>query len=143
MSPTGCATLARGARLDAVWENELGGVTFRTDDGRHIKHGPRNLETSFAGEAQRLEWAARYIVVPRVIEVGADETHEWLVTATLPGESAVAPRWVADPRRPSARSARGCARCTSAARATSAPSTGAWPRASRTRRGAASVFPDR
>ena len=95
--PDRVRALARGARLDAVWENERGGVTFRTDDGRHIKHGPRNAETSFAGEARRLEWAARHIVVPQVIEVGADETHEWLVTATLAGRSAVDPRWVADP----------------------------------------------
>ncbi len=50
--PDRVRALARGARLDAVWENELGGVTFRTDDGRHIKHGPRNAETSFAGEAR-------------------------------------------------------------------------------------------
>ena len=95
--PERVRTLARGARLDAVWQNELGGVTFRTDDGRHIKYGPRNLETSFAGEAERLEWAGAHLVLPRVLEVDADETHEWLVTATVEGESAVAPRWVADP----------------------------------------------
>ena len=95
--PERVRALARGARLDAVWVNELGGVTFRTDDGRHIKHEPLNLETSFAGEVDRLAWAGRYLVVPRVLEVGSDETHAWLVTATIPGESAVAPRWVADP----------------------------------------------
>ena len=95
--PAQVRSLARGAHLDAVWVNELGGVTFRTDDGRHIKHEPRNLETSFAGEADRLEWAGRYVAVPRALEIGSDETHDWLVTATISGESAVAPRWVADP----------------------------------------------
>ncbi|MEU1971510.1 aminoglycoside 3'-phosphotransferase [Microbacterium sp. NPDC019599] len=89
--------LARGAELDCVWANELGGLTFRASDGRHIKHGPRNGETSFAGEARRLAWAGRWITVPPVLEVGGDDTHEWLVTASIEGESAVAPRWVADP----------------------------------------------
>ena len=95
--PARVRALARGAQLEPVWANELGGLTFRTSDGRHIKHGPRNLESSFAGEAERLAWAAAWMPVPRVIEVGGDETHEWLVTETILGESAVAPRWVADP----------------------------------------------
>lgn len=95
--PPRVRALARGAGLEPVWLNEAGGVTFRTDDGRHIKHGPRSAETSFAGEAARLEWAGAFAAVPHVLEVGGDETHEWLVTATLEGESAVAPRWIAEP----------------------------------------------
>jgi len=97
--PERVRSLARGARLDAVWENELGGITFRTSDGRHIKHGPRNLETTFAAEAERLAWAGRWLTVPRVVDLGRDETHEWIVTETIPGDSAVAARWVADPVR--------------------------------------------
>lgn len=89
--------LAGGTRLVPVWRNDYGGVTFRTDDGRYIKHGPRNAESSFAGEAERLDWAVARIAVPRVLEVGGDDTHEWLVTTALPGLSAVDPRWVADP----------------------------------------------
>lgn len=89
--------LASGARLEPVWLNELGGATFRTDDGRFIKFGPRNAETSFDGEAARLRWAGRFTPVPRVLELGGDDTDEWLVTAAIPGESAVAPRWVAEP----------------------------------------------
>ncbi|MGW9585232.1 phosphotransferase [Microbacterium sp. NPDC055455] len=89
--------LAGGTRTVPVWRNDYGGVTFRTDDGRYIKHGPRNAESSFAGEAERLDWAVARIAVPRVLEVGGDDTHEWLVTTALPGLSAVDPRWVADP----------------------------------------------
>ena len=89
--------LARGAELTPVWRNNLGGLTFRSDDGRYLKHGPRNGETSFAAETARLEWAARYTPVPRVLEHGGDAAHEWMVTAALPGESAVARRWVAEP----------------------------------------------
>ncbi|MDT0143478.1 aminoglycoside 3'-phosphotransferase [Microbacterium sp. PRC9] len=94
--PERVRVLARGAGLTPVWLNELGGTTFRTDDGRYLKYGPRNAETSFAGEAERLRWAARYTPVPRVLESGGDDTHEWLVTAALPGVSAVDPRWIRD-----------------------------------------------
>jgi kanamycin kinase len=95
--PERVRALARGADLTPVWVNDYGGLTFRTSDGRHIKHSPRNLETSFAAEAERLDWAGRHLVVPHVLDLGGDETHEWMVTATVPGESAVAPRWVAEP----------------------------------------------
>jgi len=88
--------LARGAGPTPVWLNELGGKTFRTGDGRYIKHGPRNAESSFAGEAERLRWAADYIAVPRVLDEGGDDRSEWMVTAALPGLSAVDPRWIAD-----------------------------------------------
>ncbi|MFT4137315.1 phosphotransferase [Microbacterium sp.] len=91
--------LARGATPTPVWENALGGVTFRTDDGRYVKVGPRHAETSFAAEAERIAWAAPYLRVPEVLELGGDDAHEWVVTAALPGESAVAPRWIADPAR--------------------------------------------
>jgi kanamycin kinase len=90
-------SLARGAALLPVWRNDYGGVTFRTDDGRFIKHGPRNAESSLADEAERLEWAGRWIRAPHVLEAGSDEADEWLVTRAIPGESAVAPRWVAEP----------------------------------------------
>ena len=95
--PARVRALARGAGLVPVWRNEYGGLTFRTDDGRYVKHGPRNAESSFAGEAERLGWAAGHITVPRVLEAGADDTHEWMVTAAVPGLSAVDPAWRAHP----------------------------------------------
>lgn len=95
--PAVVARLAQGAGLTPVWRNDYGGLTFRTDDGRYIKYGPRNLEHSLADEAERLGWAGRWITVPRVLEVGGDDTHEWMVTVALPGLSAVDPRWVAEP----------------------------------------------
>ena len=96
-APTRVRALAAGAALTPVWRNKLGGVTFRTDDGRYIKHGPRNAETTMAGEAERLGWAAAYTPVPRVLDHGTDAHDEWLVTAALPGRSAVDPRWIAEP----------------------------------------------
>jgi kanamycin kinase len=95
--PDVVVALARGADLRPVWVNDYGGVTFRTDDDRYIKHGPRNAETSFAGEAERLVWAAPFARVPRLLEVGGDATHEWMVTAALPGRSAVDVRWLDEP----------------------------------------------
>jgi len=95
--PERVRALARGAQLTPIWRNDLGGVTFRTDDGRVIKHGPRNDETTMAAEAGRMEWAARYTRVPEVLEVDADDANEWLVTRALPGLSAVDPRWSAEP----------------------------------------------
>ena len=91
--------LAGDVALTPVWRNGIGGVTFRTDDGRYLKYGPRNEESSMAEEAERLAWAGGSVPVPRVLEVGSDEDHEWLVTVALAGESAVAPRWTIDSGR--------------------------------------------
>lgn len=96
-APARVRALAAGSPTVPVWRNGVGGLTFRTYDGRHIKWGPRHAETSMADEAERLAWAAPHTRVPRVIEHGADDREEWLVTETLEGTSAVAPRWVADP----------------------------------------------
>lgn len=101
--PDRVMSLAGGARLEPIWRNALGGLTFRvgptpggTED-RYIKWGPRGDETSMDAEAKRLAWAGTYARVPRVLEHGSDATHEWLVTVALPGQSAVAPRWIAEP----------------------------------------------
>ncbi|MCM3780806.1 aminoglycoside 3'-phosphotransferase [Microbacterium hydrocarbonoxydans] len=91
------SSLAAGAALTPVWRNSLGGVTFRTDDGRFIKWGPHDLEANMRDEAERMRWARRWTTVPEVLDQGEDAAHEWLVTAALPGRSAVDPRWVADP----------------------------------------------
>lgn len=89
--------LAHGAALEPVWHNNNGGLTFRTDDGRYIKWGPHDAETTMRDEAERMRWARRWITVPEVIEQGQDAEQEWLVTVALPGRSAVDPRWLAEP----------------------------------------------
>jgi kanamycin kinase len=84
-----------------VWVNELGGLTFRLDVGgttQYVKWSPHHPEVDFQGEAKRLVWAGRYLRVPKVIDVGSDEEGMWLRTIGLPGESAVSPRWQAEPR---------------------------------------------
>lgn len=85
--------LARGAALTPVWRNGIGGLTFRTDDGRYIKWGPHDLEATMRDEAERLRWARRWITVPEVIEQGQDDAEEWMVTVALDARSAVDPHW--------------------------------------------------
>jgi len=95
--PTRVRELARGAALAPVWHNAIGGLTFRTADGRYIKWGPHDPEANMRDEAERMRWARRWLAVPEVIEQGEDAEQEWLVTTALPGRSAVDPRWLADP----------------------------------------------
>ncbi|MGO2748063.1 phosphotransferase [Microbacterium sp.] len=95
--PAQVRALARGAELTPVWENGIGGLTFRTDDRRFIKFGPLDAEANMRDEAERMRWAAQWTRVPEVIDQGQDATHEWLVTRAIAGESAVAARWTAEP----------------------------------------------
>lgn len=95
--PLRVMALARSAALSPVWENNAGGLTFRTDDGRFIKYGPLDPEANMRAEAERMRWARQWVRVPEVIDQGQDDEHEWLVTVALPGESAVAARWLAEP----------------------------------------------
>lgn len=95
--PERVARLARGAALTPAWLNNIGGLTFRTDDDRYIKWGPLNPEASMRDEAERMQWAGQWARVPQVLEQGESDEHEWLVTAAISGETAVAARWIADP----------------------------------------------
>ncbi|MFE9098393.1 aminoglycoside 3'-phosphotransferase [Streptomyces sp. NPDC007264] len=98
--PARIAALADGRPLLPVWQNELGGLTFRIDDGDgrlFAKWAPAASRLDLPGEAERLRWAGRFTPVPRVRDQGADREGAWLLTHELPGESAVAPRWTADP----------------------------------------------
>ncbi len=88
--PEVVSRLAAGRPVTAVWLNELGGVTFSIDAGaEYVKTGPGPL----AAEAQRLNWAAAYVPVPHVLDLGPG----WLHSEGLPGWSAVDPRWDGDP----------------------------------------------
>ncbi|MFT4188878.1 MAG: aminoglycoside 3'-phosphotransferase [Aeromicrobium sp.] len=99
-APDRVRRLACGADVVCVWSNDYGGLTFRTTgpEGRfYIKWGPRNLEFALRDEAERMAWAAGWTRVPRVLDQGQDDEHEWLVTAAIDGASAVDPRWIAEP----------------------------------------------
>lgn len=94
-TPSVVADIAAGRPVSAVWVNELGGVTFSIDGGaEYVKVIPRRSAHILEAEIPRLGWAAEYLAVPRVLSAGGG----WLHTAGLAGSSAVAPRWMADPR---------------------------------------------
>jgi kanamycin kinase len=84
--------LARGRAVRLVWENEIGGRTYAVGDC-YVKWSPRTL----VPERLRLDWAAAFVRVPRVLDGAADGS--WLVTEALSRENAVAERWRRDPER--------------------------------------------
>jgi len=99
--PGAVAAVAAGRPVRAVWSNEAGGMTFEVGTGAgrcYVKWAPAGSRIDLAREVPRLTWAGRFIRVPRVLAHGRDGTGAWLVTAALPGRSAVDPRWVAEPR---------------------------------------------
>lgn len=86
----------------AVWQNELRGLTFRLGSGpsaQYVKWAPRGSGLDLRAEAERMRWAAPFTPVPRVLAEGEDRDGAWLVTAALPGVSAVSERWRRDPAR--------------------------------------------
>lgn len=93
--------LVRGRPTRAVWENRLGGVTYRISDpagDEYVKWAPSHPEIDLGLEAAKLAWAAEWATVPEVLSVGHTVTGTaWLHTRALAGDSAVAPRWVAEP----------------------------------------------
>jgi kanamycin kinase len=99
--PDVVTALAGDAAITPVWRNELGGLTFRLDGtggARYVKWVPAGTpEIDLPGEAERLIWARRWARVPQVLDQDADAEGVWLITAAVPGRSAVEPRWKAEP----------------------------------------------
>jgi aminoglycoside phosphotransferase len=98
--PKAVADLAGAGPLRAVWENELGGLTFEVGLGSKrsfVKWAPTSSGIDLDAEAARLRWAQAFTPVPRVLDQGRDATGCWIVTSPVAGESAVAERWKADP----------------------------------------------
>lgn len=91
--------LAGGRPAELAWRNELGGLTFRIG-AAFVKWSPRRTGVDLRLERVRLEWLAGRHPAPRVLSYGEDGEAQWLVTAAVPGESAVGDRWRA--RRPEA-----------------------------------------
>ncbi len=95
------AALACGTLLAPVWRNQLGGLTWQLGDGpqrRFVKWAPAGSGLHLGREVERLRWAAPFTPVPVVLVHGEDGDGEWLVTAGLPGRSAVDARWLPEPQ---------------------------------------------
>lgn len=97
--PPRITALAKGRPIRAVWRNELGGLTFELGDADRlfVKWNPAGNGIDLAAEAARMRWAAAYIPVPLPLDEGSDDQGAWLVTAAVPGRSAINPRWLAQP----------------------------------------------
>ncbi|WP_102145220.1 aminoglycoside 3'-phosphotransferase [Mycobacterium hubeiense] len=99
--PAVVTRLAAGRVVSAVWNNEIGGLTFQIGhgDGREfVKVSPPHPSVDLHREAVKLGWAAQYLTVPVVLDVGRDGPVQWLHTAGINGRSAADPHWIARPR---------------------------------------------
>lgn len=97
--PDAVRDIAAGRPSKLVWRNDLGGMTFRVADA-FVKWNPRSTGIDLRLERDRLRWLADRHPAPRVVRWGEDRNAQWLVTAPLPGGSAVGDTWRA--RRPDA-----------------------------------------
>ncbi|KQQ01441.1 MULTISPECIES: aminoglycoside 3'-phosphotransferase [unclassified Rathayibacter] len=85
-----------GVAPELVWRNQLDGLTFRVPGG-YLKWSPDSAGIDLGREAARLRWLEGRIAAPALVEHGRDDGGQWLLTRALPGESAVSPRWIAEP----------------------------------------------
>ncbi|MGN8246668.1 aminoglycoside 3'-phosphotransferase [Cellulomonas soli] len=100
--PAAVARFTVGAPLEPVWQNQAGGLTWRSlgPDGRahlYLKWSPTG-GPDLHEELQRLAWAAGRVPVPPVVAHGQDGDGQWLVTRALDARSAVDARWLREPR---------------------------------------------
>lgn len=104
--PAAVVELASGRSLRPVWQNQLGGLTFEVGSGTNrcfVKWAAASTGLHLEAEAERMRWLASFSPAPKVIGAGhvldddPAETGSWLMTRPLPGESAVADRWKAEP----------------------------------------------
>lgn len=97
--PPSAQHVVGAAATRCVWLNELGGLTFEllTTRRRFLKWVPSTSGIDLGQEVVRLAWLAGQVTVPEVLEHGQDAEGSWLLTAGLPGDNAVAPRWKARP----------------------------------------------
>lgn len=98
--PAAVSSLIGRRPYEVVWINELGGLTFRVEDGAEflfLKWSSLKSGLDLLAEARRLEWASSFTPVPAVIESGSDDEGTWLLTQGLEAQSAVSPRWREEP----------------------------------------------
>jgi kanamycin kinase len=98
--PEAVTSIAGGQHMTLEWANEAGGLTFAIGAGPgrcFIKWAPDGSGLDLEAEADRMEWAGQFHPVPQPLARGRDTAGSWLVTAALPGDSAVSGRWKADP----------------------------------------------
>jgi len=112
-SPSGCsrspsppipeALLAAhsGWRTEVAYQSFPAVITYRLTnpgaDTRYLKVAELGCFPTLASEADRMRWARSHLPVPLVVDHGADERVQWLLTEALPGADGTAERWRPDP----------------------------------------------
>ncbi len=78
-----------GDGAEAIWLNQLGGSTWRTND-LCVKWQPVNTaNVSLQQEFERLQWAHLRIPSPEPISTGRNSDGQWLATRTIRARSAI------------------------------------------------------
>ncbi|MCP5025930.1 MAG: aminoglycoside 3'-phosphotransferase, partial [Actinomycetia bacterium] len=95
--PAAVGTLAAGRPIIPVWENQLGGLTFAVDQALFVKWNPHGNGIDLGSEIDRLGWAARYVTVPVVVDLGSDDDGTWFASNALDATNAVTERWRQEP----------------------------------------------
>ncbi len=98
--PDAVRAFAAGQPLEAVWRNELGGLTWRVGAAAaraFVKWAPVGTGLDLGAERMRLTWLAGRTRAPQVVAHGGDADGDWLATTPLPGQSAVAQPWADRP----------------------------------------------
>lgn len=100
-TPPRVLAIAAGRPVTPVWSNELGGTTFEIGGAERwfVKWAPATSPVDLDAERARLAWAIEFASVPPVLGHGRDSDGAWLITAALPGDHAISPRWTAEPAR--------------------------------------------
>ena len=92
--PRWVADLAGGDPVRPIWRNEDGGITYRFGSGSaYLKVQVPGIDWQPDAERARLNWLAGRLPVPRVLRHGHRGAAHWLLTAGLPGRSAVDLPW--------------------------------------------------
>lgn len=98
--PGAVENFAAGRRLELVWRNLLGGLTYRVADSGEDLYAKWSVTIDLRPEVDRLVWLfARWAHVPEVVSFEEFGGGQLMVTRGMAGTSAVAPAWIADPAR--------------------------------------------
>lgn len=103
--PPAVRAAAGPAEIEGIWQNALGGVTYRIGSGEQIRFAkwspgcPPEAEGDLKTEAQRMTWAGKFIRVPEVLSCEEQADGQLLITASLHGHSAASSLGKSDPAR--------------------------------------------
>ncbi|WP_083515680.1 aminoglycoside 3'-phosphotransferase [Glutamicibacter mysorens] len=103
--PPAVRAAAGPAEIEGIWQNALGGVTYRIGSGEQIRFAkwspgcPPEAEGDLKTEAQRMTWAGKFIRVPEVLSCEEQADGQLLIPAALHGHSAASSLGKSDPAR--------------------------------------------